>query len=308
MSQQKNKHIHGHSDFQHKRKKQKTKGSQQKTFLTPTGQDEISTYEDQLPQTPKDNENDTNESMETSAQIMSSAESIRYSQNLTVDSQFGPDIKKVVIKSNDKIKQRLNQIFRWLDDKEKNSSTFDDNGYELLLISRNDGIAKMVTITEIIKQKMNNLRKKSSKEIEINQGVNGQISNELAPVKIKNDRLATYESQKMVKVGKDEVTSLSGCDYKQFNYLDFVSIQKSELKSRKKNNTDILQPVQHTTNTGGSINFTKEHIDLLKIDKTIQLPVLYTYFSFSPLNSGLSAKLLKRFENLIKDGWSVQEE
>ncbi|GME73917.1 unnamed protein product [Ambrosiozyma monospora] len=308
MSQQKNNHRDGHSDLQHKRKKQKTKGSQQKTVLTPTQEDEISTYEDQLPQTPKDNEILTNESIETFAQIPSTSESIRYSQNLTVDSQFGPDIKKVVIKSNDKIKQRLNQIFRWLDNKQQNSSTLDDNGYELLLISRNDGIAKMVTITEIIKQKMNNLRKETATKKRKRQGFSGQISNEIAPVKIKNDRLATYESQKTVKVGKEEVTSFSGFDYKQFNYLDFVSIQKSELKSKKKSNKDILHPVQQTRNEGGSINFTREHLDLLKIDKTIQLPVLYTYFSFSPQNNGLPAKLVKRFENLIKDGWSVQEE
>jgi len=202
------------------------------------------------------------------------------------------NMNRMVINKNDSIKKRLSKILKLLQERMKEPEI------EILLIASGQSIQKLVTIVEIVKQKI---------------GV--QVSEKSKMDKVeRNRRNAKIDGMQKVVVGDKEVRNLR-FRFDQFNYLDYSLMSESEFRQqrrkRAKGKTEITGSKtgrnQTVTENGG---YTRRELDALKIQKDVKIPVFYSYLNFRPENQDaeISSELKDKFTGLVEEGWSRQRE
>ncbi|ODV84181.1 hypothetical protein CANARDRAFT_191888 [[Candida] arabinofermentans NRRL YB-2248] len=205
--------------------------------------------------------------VDTSQSITSTIndDDLKYSQNIIINSQFNnnkDNLIRLIINKNDNLNKKLNKILNII-----NKS--DSKELEFLFIAKNENIQKLITIIEILKQKLN---KKQTK----------QTHN----TNFKNDKFAKIDNLNNVYINNTQI-NLNYSNFKQFNILDYTTIQKSELKG--KNSGDFND---------------------LKLNKFIKLPVFYIYLNLNNYNKvdDVPLQYTNKCNRLISDGWTVQNE
>lgn len=230
---------------------------------------------------------------------------IKHSQNIDIGATFNSDeeyndiihdeMLQIVISKNNKIRKRLDQLLKYIiEGLDKN-----DQCKELLLIAKSDGVQKMITIVEILKQKIFNNDRDTIRFTDL--GINGMKKDK----NDKNDKLANIEEYDKVWI-KDRENDKIEVNYQQFNFLDFTLVEKKvdlKLKSRSS-----LKSKKHKNKSTISTDVYDKAIieDNLKVDKLIKIPVMYVYFNFHKCDQ-LPVKFVQKYKKLIDSGWSIQE-
>lgn len=219
---------------------------------------------------------------------------IKYSQTIDIKKVFnlhmrdnkvynseGNQIMYITMNKNVKIRNKLDSIIKYLQKVGKEV----DNNKEIIMISINgEAIQKMISIVEILKQKVK------------------QIGNEMEENKFNNNSIA-----KVVKEGNNnkgnEIVSDGELEYNyyQLNYVDY----KIEECNSKKDNKDIKDNSIKDI-TGEGIYSRKVINEVLKVDKVKKIPVMYIYMKFhksksTPINS------VNQIKKLMNKGWSIQQ-
>lgn len=220
---------------------------------------------------------------------------IKYSQTIDIKKVFnlhmrdnkvynseGNQIMYITMNKNVKIRNKLDSIIKYLQKIDKEV----DNNKEIIMISINgEAIQKMISIVEILKQKVK------------------QIGNEMEENKFNNNSIA-----KVVKEGNNnkgnEIVSDGELEYNyyQLNYVDY----KIEECNSKKDNKDIKDNNIKDISSGEGIYSRKVINEVLKVDKVKKIPVMYIYMKFhksksTPINS------VNQIKELMNKGWSIQQ-
>lgn len=186
---------------------------------------------------------------------------------------------RIVINKNDSISRRISKILKIIKGGEN------EDEVEMILIASGESIQKLVTIVEIVKQKIVKRRSKASE---------------------KNDRMANIDGDNVAVIGKSE-SELPSFWVDQFNYLDYTLENKSDYDKKKKKGKK--ETSQHTT-----MGYSKQEIDILKGDRKIRIPMLYIYLNMrkpsddESKREALKDKIDRKFSELIDGGWSHQQE
>lgn len=216
---------------------------------------------------------------------------IKYSQTIDIKKIFnlhmrdnkvynseGNQIMYITMNKNVKIRNKLDSIIKYLQKVDKEV----DNNKEIIMISINgEAIQKMISIVEILKQKVK------------------QIGNEMEENKFNNNSIA-----KVVKEGNNdkgnEIISDGELEYNyyQLNYVDYKIEEFTGKKDIKDNNIKDI--------TGEGIYSRKVINEVLKVDKVKKIPVMYIYMKFhksksTPINS------VNQIKELMNKGWSIQQ-
>lgn len=172
------------------------------------------------------------------------------------------------ITKNSKIDKQINKALTFLNSNNEKSEV----EKELLLIGKGEGIQKMITIIEILKQKLNQLKKPSGDQV------------------VTNDMIAKTENRDEVIIRGVKSDSKIESNYSQLNYLDYIeTTRESKTKS-----TEIE-----------GVYDKKVLDDILKVDKTVKVPVLYIYMHFAGTKNK-SNRSTNKINNLVSNGWSIQ--
>ena len=207
-----------------------------------------------------------------------------------------PKMNRMVINKNDSIKKRISKILKLLQEKKKESDI------EILLIASGKSIQKLVTIVEIVKQKI---------------GIRREDTCKLDKAE-RNRRNAKIDGMDKVVIGIQEAQGLRFY-FDQFNYLDYslMSGPEFQMQQRKKTKKSAevdaqAENIQSTLNTTVKENggYTRKELEVLKLPKDVKIPVFYSYMNFRPegQDSTLSDELQDKFTGLSEEGWSRQRE
>lgn len=177
-------------------------------------------------------------------------------------SKDGSKVLFLVITKNSKIKKQLDKIFKSL-----------DNDYEqLLMVSKGDGIQKMITITEILKQKLKQLQTTEDKDVA-------------------NNMIAKTENLDVIKVQGQIHDQKYEYNYNQLNFLDSTIKEKN-----------IFHESVEIEGTYDKNILNEE----LKVKKSVNSPVLYIYMTFHS-NEKNPDNINRKLNSLVSTGWSLQK-
>ena len=217
---------------------------------------------------------------------------IKYSQTIDIKKVFnlhmrdnkvynseGNQIMYITMNKNVKIRNKLDSIIKYLQKVDKEV----DNNKEIIMISINgEAIQKMISIVEILKQKVK------------------QIGNEMEENKFNNNSIA-----KVVKEGNNdkgnEIVSDGELEYNYYQ-LNYVDYKIEECNSKKDNKDNNIKDIS----SGEGIYSRKVINEVLKVDKVKKIPVMYIYMKFhksksTPINS------VNQIKELMNKGWSIQQ-
>lgn len=199
---------------------------------------------------------------------------VKYSEKMDLKTTFGLKLDRHQIVSNDgskllflvitkncKIGKQLDKILNCLN----------NNVEQLLMVGHGDGIQKMVTIIEILKQKMRQTQPDAKPDVT-------------------NDMIARTENFDLIKLKGQLHDEKYEYNYNQLNFLDFTSKEKDivpkDIAVEGLYNRDIIN-------------------EELKVKKTLKTPVLYIYMTFHSEEKE-SESTVKKINNLVASGWSLQ--
>lgn len=229
---------------------------------------------------------------------------IKHSQNIDIGATFNSaedyndiiddEMLQIVINKNNKIRKRLDQLLKYVIGGLDKS----DQCKELLLIAKGDGVQKMITIVEILKQKIFNSDRDTIDFAHLGISMKNDKND-------KNDKLANIEAYDKVWI-KDKENDKIGVNYQQFNFLDFTLVEKKvDLKLKSRSNSKSKK--HKNKSTVSTDIYDKAIIESnLKVDKLIKVPVMYVYFNFHKCDQ-LPVKFVQKYKKLIDSGWSIQE-
>lgn len=210
---------------------------------------------------------------------------IKYSQNIDIEKTFGlhkdtdgkkiynSDNKQVLVilfGKNFKISKKLDIILKYL----KEGGDNDDK--EIVMIGIDKSIQKMITVIEILKQKIQQIGEEEEDG--------------------KNDMVAKIKDSKKVLIkGVEESEVGLEFNYHQFNYIDFTIIERKEMKTVSGDRESA---------TIGEVYDKALINDVLK-NKVVNVPVLYSYIKFEKSKTSLVSNI-NQFKGLMNNGWSGQ--
>jgi hypothetical protein len=220
---------------------------------------------------------------------------MKYSQNVDIQETFklnridgkitnegGKQVLFLNFSRNVKIRRKLDQIFRFFEEKSKEETK------EIIFIGTGEAIQKMITIIEIMKQKIVQLQNYEK--------IDGELQS-----KVKNNLIAKIPDDNKISItGKISKVEELKLNYNQFNFLDFTLIEKQ---------TKIRSMNKETANKVTKDNelYDQSLIDsVLKVDKLVKLPVMYVYMNFHK-DEQVPVYYVNKFKNLISNGWSIQQ-
>lgn len=227
---------------------------------------------------------------------------IKYSQNIDLSNSFNLNIEKgkvfneynerilyLLINKNSKINKKVDQILKFIKEIANNDNS--NNNKEILFIANDgDSIQKMITIIEIIKQKIIQLE-----------------DYDKAKDKFLNDNKAKLEEYEKIVISGEVISNdKMKLNYTQLNYLDFTLIEK-QISRKVKNNKRKKRKENNKVVINGKELYNKEIIErILKIDKLIKIPVMYVYMNLHG-SKEIPVKYANKYKNLISNGWSIQQ-
>lgn len=174
---------------------------------------------------------------------------------------------------NMKISKKLDLILKHLTN---------DNGKEAckeaVFVSSGESIQKMITVIEILKQKLVQLQDYDAKHTFV------------------NDTIAKMpDANKLVIGGKDTGKEGIKLNYNQLNFLDYTLVERDMRVGLEKESME-----SHGLYDGEMLR------QVLKVEKLIRVPVMYVYMNFHQMES-LPVKYVNKFKNLTSAGWSIQQ-
>lgn len=252
-----------------------------------------------------ENEHDAEDGKRVSTPVYSGDESgslAKFSQNMDLSDTFDLSVvggkvyneqnKRVLyipLSKNSKIGRQLDQILSYIEEHKVEENEEDDENKELILIATGNSIQKMVTIVEILKQKIVQLQDYDKTE------------RGLARTGFRNTSIAKLPEYKQVVisgkvVSKDKIRR----NYTQLNFIDYTLMEKQvSVRRRKGKKNDI------GTDKDGL--YDRETLNqVLKVDKLVRIPVMYTYLNFHQ-HEQLPVRYVSKFKNLVSNGWSMQQ-
>lgn len=184
-------------------------------------------------------------------------------QGNQVFNKEGNKVLYLNINKNVKIHKKLNSILQFLN----------NDRHELFMVATGEGIQKMITIVEILKQKVT------------------QLAETEKTIHIKNELIARTPDQNKIMVSGQSLDRKLEYNYSQLNYLDFT-LSKRVIGNKETNisglyDKDVL-------------------VQELKVNNLIKVPVLYVYMNFHSSRKSPD-KVLKKFKDLVSNGWSIQQ-
>lgn len=214
---------------------------------------------------------------------------VKYSQNMDISTSLGLDINnngEVINKDGDrvlyipmgknvKIRRKLESILGYLwKDLETNKKACKE---VVMIASGGDSVQKMISIVELLKQKLNQLQNLDGKD------------------GFSNNCIAKLPAEKLVISGKEIPNGKLSFNFTQLNYVDYMLIEQESPKRLR---------------TGNSVSdevHDKETLkQVLRINKLMKVPVMYVYLHFYG-EENLPVKYVNKFKNLAADGWSMQQ-
>lgn len=233
---------------------------------------------------------------------------VKYSQNMDLPDTFNlsmlngriynEESKKVLcitLSKNAKIGRQLDRILKFIKDHKDTESEGEDENKEIILVATGDSIQKMVTIVEILKQKISQMQDydKSYKDIPRAGFQNTSIAKlpEYSKVVISGE-----------VVGSDKIR----LNYTQLNFIDYTLMEKQvcvnskrqcKKRGKKRDVEDYMKDGLYDRDTLNQV---------LKIDKLVKVPVMYIYMNFHR-HEELPVKYVSKFKNLVSNGWSIQQ-
>lgn len=185
----------------------------------------------------------------------------------------GQYVLYIVANKNMKISKKLDLILEYLQRDE-------DDGKEIIIVSVGDSYQKSITVIEILKQKIKQKQK----------GRAGAF---------RNDAIAILpRSESLVIKGETVREDKLPFNYSQLNFLDF-KIQEREFgdKARMDSNGEVYR--ENDLYDRGTID------SVLKVDKPVKQPVIYTYMLFHR-EQVTPMRYVKKISFLLSNGWSEQ--
>lgn len=252
-----------------------------------------------------ESEDDAGEGKRASTPVFSGDESgslAKFSQNMDLSDTFdfsviggkvfneqNERVLYIPLSKNSKIGRQLDQILRFIEERKEGESEGDDGNKEIILIATGNSIQKMVTIVEILKQKILQLQDYDMTE----QGPARSGFRNTSIAKLPEYNQVVISGQ---VVSQDKIRR----NYTQLNFIDYTLMER-RVSVRKR--------------TGKKNDFGKDEDGLydretlnqvLRIDKLVKVPVMYTYMNFHR-HEQLSVRYVSKFKNLVSNGWSMQQ-
>ncbi|ODV98123.1 hypothetical protein PACTADRAFT_185469 [Pachysolen tannophilus NRRL Y-2460] len=182
-----------------------------------------------------------------------------------------------IIRKNDNIKRRINQLLRLLLVEDKN---------ELLIISQSSNIQKMLSILEILKKKIKNNKCEKFENDEDNLIV---IGNKPINGEFKYNSFHQYNRL-------ESITSVHNPNYKQKNKPQPTKQEKPDAREPDAKHETMNMNKDKSTET-----FTKAQLSELKNGKLYKIPILYVYLNVFNTKSNT-----EKNDDLLLNGWTFQ--
>lgn len=214
----------------------------------------------------------------------------KYSQNVDIETAlrlhkdntgrvYNSENKQVLMMifgKNFKIGKKLDVILEYL--KKHGAGDEGDSDKEIIMIGVGKSVQKMITVIEILKQKIEPLG-------DIDEEGDGDGS------RVKNNMIAKIKDSDKVRIKGVEADEKLKFNCHQFNHLDFTTVEKE-------------QESGDTVTTNGEIYDKNVIEDILK-NKVVDIPVMYSYIKLEKTKTS-SICAINRFKDLMKNGWSKQ--
>lgn len=222
----------------------------------------------------------------------------KYSQNVNIETVlrlhkdnngrvYNSENKQVlmmIFRKNFKISKKLDVILEYL--KKQATGDNEESDKEIIMIGIGKCIQKMITVIEILKQKIESIG-------DIDEEDEGDGEH------FKNNMIAKIKDSDKVRIKGVEDDEKLKFNYRQFNHLDFTIINKEQESGGR----------MITSSTNGEEVYDKDVIDDILKNKVVNIPVMYSYIKLEKKNnktSTLSICDINLIDELKKNGWSEQ--
>ncbi|CDK28524.1 unnamed protein product [Kuraishia capsulata CBS 1993] len=178
----------------------------------------------------------------------------------------------IEIKKHTKIQGKISSVLNVLVEDGRENNGFE----EVKLMAISESVQKLLTVVEIVKQKVEYISNKQRKK--------------------KNTTAASTESQRVIVIGNQGAIGADRIRYDsfhQYNRLEFFEVKKQPRPTKR-------QRKKHTKPDG--TDYDLEEWGELLIDTTIKKPILYIMLRFFN-----SKEPIDKDETLISEGWTFQE-